>query len=259
MSIYKQLFEGLEGIEGFDPVKAETLIEAHVATQVQEALDEANTAHEAEVAQLKEKANQYGDARYQEALEESASLIDTHMSNYMNEWAETNSAAIDSQIRVELAESMLSDLVNVVKVHNVVVPEGTDVLAESEKQATELREALDAEIARSHELENASKAALREAAILRAGVGLTNTEVDQLTSLSESFEFDDKFEGRLTTLRESALGVQPEADPEPQPDQSALNENGELLDDEPQPEPGRKPEAVNEGMKDVMRFLKPRT
>lgn len=220
---YGKLFEGLENVQGFDSVRASTLIESHIASlleakdkEKQDELDEMKQKHEeekeemkeshlSEVADLKESAELFGDHQKHMALEESAHLVESALSTFMGDWAESNAPILESNIKVKLAENLFAGLGDLMEGYNITIPEGED-LTESTNQ---LNESLDQEIAARINLENELKESKREADLLNGCIGLTLTECDRVRKLSEAFEYDDTFAERVKTLRESVESNDP--------------------------------------------------
>ena len=90
---------------------------------------------------------QYSEA-FDEQINEAKEAIKEDMTgkldeyiNYLSEqWLEENKVAIESSLKVEVAESFMSGLKGLIEAHNVILPEDneTDVLASLESRVEEL-------------------------------------------------------------------------------------------------------------------------
>jgi len=117
-----------------------------------------------------------------------------------------NEVAIESAIKVEMAESFLTGLKGLFEQHNVdVSDEKLDIVAESaekaEKLEEELNEAVAAKIALSEEIETLKI----EKAIFEAKDGLTVTQQEKLQSMAEGIEYDnlEDFSKKLEVVKET--------------------------------------------------------
>ena len=70
------------------------------------------------------------DEQLAEAKEELAEDMTTKVDDYINylseQWMEENQVAIESSLKVEVAESFMNGLRGLMEAHNVVIPEDAD-------------------------------------------------------------------------------------------------------------------------------------
>lgn len=216
MSLYSKLFEGVEGLPADFQERAETLLNAHINEAVEiktkelvesheTAINEMTTTHENEILELKESAESYGESVREESLEESSKNLDKYMSHFLNEWATKNQVAIDSHLKVALAESFLGGFSGLLVEHNVELPAGDSILESVEEDLAEktamLNESTETIVGLNEQLE----AANRETAFLNESVGLTATEIDRLRTMTADLELNESFTSRVQTIRTTML------------------------------------------------------
>lgn len=201
----KKLFEGVDGLSADFITEAEQLVEARVETLVAEKLQEAETAHVAEISALKEShETELNEVRSLVEGAESAALdklvenVDMFLEQEIGKWASENAIGIDGQIKIGLAEGFLTGLAGLMKEHNVTVPEGAENLVEAqEKEISELTEKCDALMAENMQFKADEKTKLTEGVISTVCEGLADTQVDTIRSLVEGVEFKDEAHFRM--------------------------------------------------------------
>lgn len=192
------IFEGEDLSEEFK-TKASVVFEA----AVKEAVD-------AQVAEIQEEAEADLAAQLTEAKEAHYNELTESLSGYLDEvikeWLEQNRIAVESGIKVEMAESFITGLKGLFYENNIELDEETvDVVAELENDLAEQSERNNAVIHENLELK-------RELDILRADVvfncvseGLTETQKDRLRTLSENIDASDieGYTSKLRTIKEA--------------------------------------------------------
>ena len=195
---FDAIFEGMDLSEDFKS-KISLVFEAAVNEAAAEKAKEITESLEEEFeAQLQESVN--------EAMEGIVENLDKYLDYVVSEWMEENAVAIESGIKVEMAESFMEGLKELFYEHNVEIDEETvDVVAALEEELIEAREEANRAI-------NEAIALAEEAASLKAekvfnelSEGLTATQVERLRVLSEKLDHDDldAFASDLSTLKES--------------------------------------------------------
>lgn len=178
----KSMKESVDEIFGNDldeaaKVKATTVFEAAVNDRVA-ALDE---EREARV-----------DALVEERIEEVVEGVEKYMNEIVEQWAGDNRVAIESSIKVAMAEEFLSGIHGMFVEHNVVVDEdNTDALEEMSEAVDELESALNEAvndvISLSEELETHKRSSIIE----EVTEGMVASDADRLRTMVEDLEYDD--------------------------------------------------------------------
>ena len=128
--------------------------------------------------------------------------------NYLSEqWMEENQVAIESSLKVEVAESFMNGLRGLMEAHNVVIPEDadSDVLTDMQNRIEELEGKLEEETSSKISLGNDLIEAQVQNIFAEATDGLAETQIEKLRALSEGLDYDnvEDFEKKLNTLKES--------------------------------------------------------
>jgi len=192
------MFEGTDLSEEFKS-KVSLVFETAVREATNTKVNEAVTALEEEFDnKLVETVN--------EAIEEITENLDSYLDYVVEQWMEENKVAVESGIKVEMAESLMDGLRDIFSAHNIDIDEETvDVVAGLEEQVGELQN-------QTNEAINENISLAKEIASLKAekvfddiSEGLTVSQKERLKSLSEKLDNDDiqAYEADLGTLKES--------------------------------------------------------
>jgi len=214
----KALFEGQELSEDFKE-KASTIIESMLAEK-EAAIRETVIAEQKELfeSQLEEKTAELEALSEQYVSEEVVPTISKYLTAAVNEWQEENQVAIESGVKVELAESFLKGFVGLAESHNLSVPEGSDSIVEkAQKELEEAKGKLDRVTENNVELKEALDTQTRSIVIDRVCSDLTESQKEKFSTYSESVDFKsrEQFESAVTQLKESYF---------PKTDQSKVDE-----------------------------------
>jgi hypothetical protein len=190
--------------EGFDVSeevlgKFETIFEA--------AVNEATTSKVAEITEnLEEEFEVKLTESVNEAMEEIVENLDSYLDYVVSEWMEENAVAIESGIKVEMAESFMEGLKGLFYDHNVEIDEETiDVVAGLEEELEAMREETNRAINENIQLAETLKALEADRVFNELSEGLTVSQAERLRVLSEKLNVSDLNEYRedLGTLKES--------------------------------------------------------
>lgn len=188
------LFEGQDLSEEFKN-KTVAIFEAAIHEKV-----------EAEKAALEESFNQRLDEEIEKAIETIAEQVDEYLSYVAEKWLEENQLAVESGIKVEMAESLMNGLKSLFEDHNIdVSEEKIDILngveEKLEEAKVEYNEAVQEVLSLREELEGLKK----EIAFNEISEGLVSTQVDRFRTLSEGVSFDsvDEYIEKLKVIKES--------------------------------------------------------
>jgi hypothetical protein len=192
------IFEGMDLSEDFKS-KATLVFEA--------AVNEAASQKAASlVEQIESDLQEQFETSLSESLDEIVENLDGYLDYVVKEWMEENKVAIESGIKVEMAESLMSGLKELFYEHNVEIDEETiDVVAGLEEELETLKatanRAINERLALEEELQS-----LRAAQIFETMTeGLSTGQVERLRILSEKVDNSDleTYADNLKTLKES--------------------------------------------------------
>ena len=192
------MFEGVDLSEEFKS-KVSLVFETAVREATKAKVEEATSALEEQFqTQLEESVSQ--------AIDEIVENLDSYLDYVVKEWMEENEVAIESGIKVEMAESLMDGLRDLFSEHNINIDEETvDVVAGLEEQVSELTDQANEAINENIELTKQIASLKAEIVFEEVSEGLTVSQKERLKSLSEKLDFDDldSYATDLNTLRES--------------------------------------------------------
>jgi len=192
------IFEGMDLSEDFKG-KVTMVFEA----AVNEAAAEKTNAITSELEEEFEK--QLNDS-IDEAMEEIVENLDSYLDYVVNEWLQENEVAIETGIKVEMAESLMGGLKELFAEHNIEIDEETiDVVAGLEEEIAELKGEINKTIHENIELSNAVHFLEAEKVFEEMTEGLTVSQRERLRTLSENLDVKDldSYASNLETLKES--------------------------------------------------------
>ncbi|QZI90469.1 hypothetical protein MYOV003v1_p0145 [Vibrio phage 207E48.1] len=209
MPTLKSLLEGVDGLNADVVERAEALVEARAQEIADVKITESAQAHQDEITAL----NETHQTALTEASEANTAVmvesLDQFLDATIKEWAIDNAVAIDGQIKVQLAESMLTGMAGLMTEHNIVVPEGAEnVVEQLENQVVELTEASDHTLAENVRL-NAEVEKLHRANVETVVLeGLADTQKERVMQLAEGTEYKgvESYTARLDTFRSIVEG-----------------------------------------------------
>jgi hypothetical protein len=195
---FASIFEGVDISEEVLG-KFETIFEA--------AVNEATTAKIAEIAEnLEEEFEVKLTESVNEAMEEIVENLDSYLDYVVSEWMEENKVAIESGIKVEMAESFMDGLKELFYEHNVEIDDETiDVVSGLEEELEAMKEETNRAINENIQLAEALRELEAEKVFYEMTEGLTISQAERLRILSEKLDISDLDEYRsdLGTLKES--------------------------------------------------------
>ena len=205
----KEAFEGLfEGQDLSEDFKTKTvaIFEAAVHEKVL-----------AEKATLEEKFETDLAEQVEAAVEDLVEKVDSYLDYVMESWMEENSVAVESNIKVEVAESLLENLKGLVVEHNLSIDdEQRDAIAEMEEKLEESTAKYNEVVEEVMALKEAKTQLELSEAFKTISEGLTETQVEKLGVLAEgvSFETVDDYAKKLEAIKDNYFteSVAPVAD-----------------------------------------------
>jgi len=176
--------------------KAETVFEAAVNARVTEIESQYSEAFDTQLAEAKEALS-----------EELSGKVDEYINYLSEQWMEDNKVAVESSLKVEIAESFMDGLKGLMEAHNVAIPEdaNSDVFKDLESRVEELEGKLEEETASKIALTNELFESERKNTFAEAANGLADTQIEKLRALSEGLDYDniEDYSRKLNTLKES--------------------------------------------------------
>lgn len=192
------MFEGMDLSEDFKS-KVSLVFEAAVNEATKTRVDEAVATLEEEFeAKLEESVNS--------SVDEIVDNLDSYLDYVVGEWMEENEVAIESGIKVEMAESLMDGLKDLFHGHNVEINEETiDVVADLEEKVATLEEKANDTINENISLANEISALKAEKVFEEVSEGLTVSQKERFKTLSEKLDNEnlDEYKVDLNTLKES--------------------------------------------------------
>lgn len=165
--------------------------------------------HEKELAlreELEEKFASDLEEEVAKATDELIEKVDSYLDYVIEQWMEQNEVAVESAIKVEVAESLLNSLKGLVEEHNLEIDdEQVDAVAELESRLSESEEKYNATVAEMIAIKEGKEALEREIALKTISESLTDTQADKLALLAEgiSFKTTDDFKAKVEAIKES--------------------------------------------------------
>ena len=174
-----RLFEGTEFSEEFK-TQTVAVFEAAVHEKVL-----------AEKTSLEEKFESDLQEQVEATVESLVEKVDQYLDYVLENWMEENTVALESNIKVEVAESLLDSIKGLVSEHNLEIDqEQIDHAAELEIELEEASIKYNEVVEQMIELKEAKSQAENEIAFKTVSEELTDTQAEKLRVLSEGISFD---------------------------------------------------------------------
>ena len=140
------------------------------------------------------------------AVEKIVENLDSYLDYVVEEWMKENALAIETGVKVEIAESLMNGLKTLFEEHNIEVDEETvDVVAGLEEQVEVLKTTANDSINENVDLHKQIASLKADQAFSEMTEDLTITQRERLKVLSEKLDVQDiaEYKTDLHTLRES--------------------------------------------------------
>lgn len=203
----QSLFEQA-GLEADASAKLSSLFEASVTAKVNQIKEQIVSEMEAIKAEMQEQK----EIEIQEAVEKETADLAERVGAYLDyvaeEFMEKNKVAIESGIRVEVAENFIANMLNVFKENYVDLPEEKyDLVASLKEQVESLEKNLNEQIEQNVQIKSSLKEQARAAVFAAVAKDLTDTEVEKLSGLVEGIDYenDDDYRGKLQMIKETYI------------------------------------------------------
>lgn len=193
-SVFERILDGEELSEDFK-TKAEAVFEAVVNEKTHAIREELEEQFDKDLAESIE-------AKTQDIIEK----VDSYLDYVVENWMEANEAAVESSIKVEVAESLLDSLKGLVESHNMEIDdEQVDAIAELENRLDESENRYNEMFEDMIAIKEEKEALEREIVFAEISEELTDTQADKLSVLAEGMSFDDvdDYAKKLNSIKES--------------------------------------------------------
>ena len=188
------MFEGSEFSEDFK-TSAVAVFEASVHEKVL-----------AETATLEEKFESDLQEQVEKSVEEIVEKVDQYLDYVIENWMDDNQVSVESNIKVEVAESLLGSIKGLVSEHNLEIDQETvDHNAELEVALEESQVKYNELVEEMMAIKEAKKEADLEVAFKNVSEELTDTQAEKLRVLSEgiSFESTEDYSKKLEAIKDN--------------------------------------------------------
>ena len=188
-----EIFDGDELSEDFRS-KAATIFEATVNTKLVE-------LH----AHMQDEFSQKLEEDKEAFRKELTDRVDEYLDYVTEEWMKENEVAIENALKVEVAETFITGIKNLFAENYISVPEEkVDLVDELEKQKEELEGKLEEQTQATIDAKKVSEGLEAFKVFAEACEGLTITQKDKLTKLSEGIEYADQedYKHKIDQLKE---------------------------------------------------------
>ena len=194
----KAMFEGMDLSEEFTD-KVTLVFEA----AVNEAAKVKSDALVAEATVALEKEMQES---VDSSVEKIVENLDSYLDYVVEEWMKENELAIETGVKVEMAESLMTGLKGLFEEHNIEIDEEkVDVVAGLEEEVAELKKTANEAINENVELQQHIASLKADQVFEEMTEDLTITQRERLKVLSEKLDAGnmEEYKADLTTLKES--------------------------------------------------------
>ena len=180
-----------------DEFKAKTAVifEAAVKSKLAEEIDRLESEYQSQL-----------DEEIKTTKEDLVEKVDSYLNYVVENWMEENKLAIQSGLRAEIAEGFMDKLKGLFVESYIEVPESkVDLVDELATANEELEEQYNDAVAKSMSLAEELNGYKRQAVIREASKDLAETQVEKLTKLAESIDFQSQedFAAKVETLKAS--------------------------------------------------------
>ena len=195
------LTEGEELSEEFKE-KAKTIFEAAVVSKLNEELDRMHTDY----AKVLEE-------EIETVKEELSKKVDDYLSYAVGQWMSKNQLAVESGIKAEMGEQVLTGLKQVFVENYIDIPdEKVDLVDDLQGQLNSMESKLNESIEENVGLSKQVGGYIKNGIVTEIAEGLSLSQKEKLISLAEAVEFENEeaFKSKVSTLRESYFSTKPE-------------------------------------------------
>ena len=195
------LTEGEDLSDGFKE-KAKTIFEAAVVSRLNEELER---MHEDYAKALEQEI--------ETVKTELAEKVDEYLGYAVGQWIEKNQLQVESGIKAEMGEQVLTGLKQVFVENYIDLPdEKVDLVDDLQSQLNKMESKLNESIEENVGLSKKVGGYIKNGIVTEIAEGLSLSQKEKLVSLAEAVEFENEesFKAKVSTLRESYFSTKPE-------------------------------------------------
>lgn len=160
----------------------------------------------AKTAELEERFENDLSEQVETAVDELIEKVDSYLDYVVENWMTENEVAIESNIKVEVAESLLDGIKGLVTEHKIDLDEeGLDALSEAEARLEESNNKYNELVEEVMALKEEKQMLEMKDVFEEIAEGLTETQADKLSVLSEglSFKTIDEYRSKVKAIKEN--------------------------------------------------------
>ena len=133
--------------------------------------------------------------------------LDKYLTYVAEEWAENNKIALENGIKVQIAESFLSNMKGMYEQYNFKNIPTRDMVVELGTKVTEAEQKLNEQIEKNAQLRSKYNKQRKEMLVIESSKGLTATQVEKFKKLTEDVAFEDEksFKNKVAVIKENAF------------------------------------------------------
>ena len=133
--------------------------------------------------------------------------LDKYLTYVAEEWAENNKIALENGIKVQIAESFLSNMKGMYEQYNFTNIPTRDMVVELGTKVTEAEQKLNEQIEKNAQLRIKYNKQRKQMLVLESSKGLTATQVEKFKKLTEDVAFEDEksFKNKVAVIKENAF------------------------------------------------------
>lgn len=198
----QKLFEGENGLNEEFMAKVNTLIETKVDSARLDAIKETEDRMNAERVALVEAHRVEIETIREASITEVTGLVTTYLDAVVVEWANENAVALDSKIKAEAAENILSGAAKWFGEANIIVHGDADGALNALSERVAIAESEAAELrATNQKLVEEEQNRSRETILKKVCEGLALSQIETVRNCLEGIPMSESFESRATTFR----------------------------------------------------------
>ena len=143
-------------------------------------------------------------------MEEQIEHIDGYLTFVAEEWEKQNIVAIENAIKVQLAESFLTQFNQLYKQFNITNVPDRDMVVEMTNKIVEAEKKLNEQMEKNAMLLKENNEKKKEVIVIETSKDLTETQKEKFKKLLENVTFEDveSYKQKITTIKETAFTKQ---------------------------------------------------
>ena len=191
----KELVESEATLSDEFKVKTAVIFETAIRTKLSEEIDRLEDEYQTRLGEELE-------ATRSDLVEK----VDSYLNYVVENWTKENQLAIETGLRTEIAEDFMGKLKDLFLESYIEVPDSkVDLVDELAEQVEELEEKLNSQTSEVLNMAEQIESYQRESVVREATRDLAETQVEKLTSLVSSLDFEDQesFAQKVKTVKES--------------------------------------------------------